>query len=86
LIGFRGKKIDVLGKISLPVSFGGQENARTKYVTFDVVDLYYPYNAIFGRGFANKFNAAIHMGYLCMKMLALHGSSQYMAARKRKEI
>jgi hypothetical protein len=43
-------------------------------VTFDVVDLYYPYNAIFGRGFANKFNIAIHMGYLCMKMSALHGS------------
>ena len=72
LIGFRGKMIDTLGKISLPVSFGGQENARIEYVTFDVVDLYYPYNAIFGRGFANKFNAAIHTGYLCMKMLALH--------------
>jgi hypothetical protein len=43
-------------------------------VTFDVVDLYYPYNAIFGRGFANKFNIAIHMGYLCMKMSALHGT------------
>ena len=56
----------------MPVSFGGQENARTEYVTFDVVYLYYPYNAIFGRGFANKFNAAIHMGYLCMKMPALH--------------
>jgi hypothetical protein len=35
--------------------------------------LYYPYNAIFGRGFANKFNMALHMGYLCMKMPALHG-------------
>ena len=56
LIGFGGKRIDELGKISLPVSFGGQENARTEYMTFDVVDLYYPYNAIFGRGFANKFN------------------------------
>ena len=42
-------------------------------MTFDVVDLYYPYNAIFGRGFTNKFNAAIYMGYLCMKMPALHG-------------
>ena len=72
LIGFGGKRIDALGKISLPVSLG-QENARIEYVTFDVVDLYYPYNAIFGRGFANKFNVAIHMGYLCMKMLALHG-------------
>ena len=74
LIGFRGKKVDALGKISLPVSFGGQGNTRIEYVTFDVVDLYYPYNAIFGRGFTNKFNVAIHMGYLCMKMPALHGT------------
>ena len=41
-------------------------------MTFDVVDLYYPYNTIFSKGFANKFNIAIHMGYLCMKKLALH--------------
>jgi hypothetical protein len=73
LIGIEGKRIDALGKISLPVSFGGQENSRTEYVTFGVVDLYYPYNAIFGRGFVNKFNTAIHMGYLYMKMPALHG-------------
>lgn len=50
LIGFGGKQIQALGKISLLVSFGDQENARTEYITFDVVDLYYPYNAIFGRG------------------------------------
>jgi hypothetical protein len=73
LIGFGGKQINALGKISLLVSFGDQENARTKYVSFDIVDLYYPYNTIFGRGFANKFNAAIHTGYLCMKIPALHG-------------
>ena len=40
LIGFEGKRINALGKISLPDSFGGQENDRTEYVTFDVVDLY----------------------------------------------
>jgi hypothetical protein len=73
LIGFGGKQIHALGKISLPVSFKDQENARTEYITFDVVDLYYPYNAIFGRSFANKFNTAIHMGYLCKKIPALHG-------------
>jgi hypothetical protein len=73
LIGFRGKQVNALGKISLPVSFKNQENAGTEYVTFDIVDLYYPYNAIFGRGFANKFNMALHMGYLCMKMPTLHG-------------
>jgi hypothetical protein len=37
-----------------------------------VVDLYYPYNAIFSRGFANKFNTSIRMGYLCMKIPTLH--------------
>ena len=63
-----------MGNISLPVSFRGLENAKTEYVTFDVVDLYYPNNAIFGRGFANKFNIAIHLGYLCMKIPALHGT------------
>jgi hypothetical protein len=73
IIGFGGKQVNALGKISLPVSFSDQENARTEYVTFDIVDLYYPYNAIFGRGFANKFNMALHMGYLCMKMPTLHG-------------
>ena len=73
MIGFGGKQVHALGKISLPVSFGGHEKARTEYITFDVVDLYYPYNVIFGRGFTNKFNAAIHMGYLCIKILAFHG-------------
>ena len=63
-----------MGKISLPVSFRGQENARIEYVTFDIVDLYYSYNAIFSRGFANKFNKAIHLGYLCMKIPTLHGT------------
>lgn len=38
-----------------------------------MVDLYYPYNVILGRGFTNKFNAVIHMGYLCMKIPAFHG-------------
>ena len=73
MIGFGGKQIHALGKVALPVSFGTSENARIEYVTFDVVDLHYPYNAIFGRGILNKFNAAAHMGYLCMKIPALHG-------------
>ena len=73
MVGFGGKRIQALGKISLPISFGDQQNARTEYMTFNVIDLHYPYNVIFGRGFANKFNVTIHIGHLCMKMLALHG-------------
>jgi hypothetical protein len=42
-------------------------NARTEYLSFDVVEMYYPYNGILGRGFLNKFEAVIHQAYLCMK-------------------
>jgi hypothetical protein len=48
-----------VGKISIPVSFGDLDNARTETLTFDVVDMYHPYLAIFGRGFMNKFDAVI---------------------------
>lgn len=53
LYGFGGKRVNALGKISLSVSFGDSNNARTEYVNFDVVDISYPYNAIFSRGFIN---------------------------------
>ena len=33
----------------------------------------YPYNAIFGRGLMNKFEAIVHQRYLCMKMPASKG-------------
>ena len=48
LCGFGGQQIKALGKITLPVSFGDQHNPRTEHITFDVVDMYYSYNAIFG--------------------------------------
>ena len=50
LYGFGGKKIHSIGRIVLPVSFAIVSNARTKQITFDVVDMYYPYNALFRRG------------------------------------
>jgi hypothetical protein len=54
----------------LPISFGTPQNPRTEYITFDVVDMLYPYNAIFGRGVLNTFNATLHLGYLCLKITA----------------
>jgi hypothetical protein len=59
LQGFRGKPIKPVGKVSLPVSFGDLDNAITETLTFDVVDIYHPYLAIFGRGFMNKFDAVV---------------------------
>jgi hypothetical protein len=82
LYGFGGKRIKLVGSISLSVSFGSLHNARTEYVTFDVVDMHYPYNAIFGRGLLNTFEAALHSAYLCLKVpaslgvISVHGSQK----------
>ena len=73
LIGFGGKRVNALGKITLPVSFGDLSNPRTEPVTFDVVEMNYPYNAIFGHGLINTFEAIIHQLYLCMKIPASKG-------------
>ncbi|XP_072146539.1 uncharacterized protein [Setaria viridis] len=73
LYGFGGKVIHALGKISLLVSFGAVQNVRIEHISFDVVEMYYPYFGIFGREFLNKFEAAIYQAYLCMKMPTLHG-------------
>jgi hypothetical protein len=64
------------------LSFGVAPNARSEQVTFDIVDMVYPYNAIMGRGSINKFEAAIHGLYLCMKIpgpqgvIAVYGNQQ----------
>jgi hypothetical protein len=73
LFGFRGQQVRAIGKITLPVTFGDHQNCRTEHITFDVVHMYYSYNAIFGRGVTNSFSAAIHQGYLCMKLPAPKG-------------
>jgi hypothetical protein len=74
LYGFGGKGTFPVGKIELPLSFGVAPNARSEQVTFDIVDMVYPYNAIMGRGSINKFEAAIHGLYLCMKIPGLQGA------------
>jgi hypothetical protein len=57
--GFGGKGTFPVGKIELPLSFGVAPNARSEQVTFDIVDMVYPCNAIMGRGSINKFEAAM---------------------------
>jgi hypothetical protein len=66
--GFGGKGTLPVGKIELPLSFGMAPNARSEQVTFDIVDIVYLYNTIMGCGSINKFDAAIHGLYLCMKI------------------
>jgi hypothetical protein len=82
LYGFGGKGTFPVGKIELPLSFGVAPNARSEQVTFDIVDMVYPYNAIMGQGSINKFEAAIHGLYLCMKIPSPQGASQSMATSR----
>jgi hypothetical protein len=73
LSGFGGKPIKPVEKIALPVSFRDLDNARTRTLTFDVVDMYHPYLVIFGRGLINTFDAVIGQQFLCMKIPAPKG-------------
>ena len=73
LYGFGDKQVKAIGKITLLVTFGDQNNSRTQHITFDVVDMLYNYNAIFGRGVTNIFSAVLHPGYLCMKLPSANG-------------
>jgi hypothetical protein len=70
LYGFGGKRIEPVGAITLLVSFSTPKNHRIEYITFDVVNMTYPYNAIFGRGLLNSFEVVLHSAYLCLKIPA----------------
>ena len=65
--------MNAIGKLSLSVSFGDTAYTRTEHITFDVVEMPYPYRAILGRGTVNKFQAIVHQLYLCMKIPAPAG-------------
>jgi hypothetical protein len=57
-----------LGSITLPVSFGTEENFRTENVVFNVAEVNLPFNAIIGRPALYRFMATAHYGYLVHKM------------------
>jgi hypothetical protein len=73
LYGFCGKGTFPVSKIELPLSFGVAPNTWSEQVTFDIVDMVYPYNTIMGRGSINKFEVAIHGLYIYMKILGPQG-------------
>ena len=50
------------------MTFGEGNTQRTEIIIFDVVDIAYPYNAIFGRNSIIKFAVVINQAYLCMKI------------------
>jgi hypothetical protein len=83
LYGFGGRRIESIGSISLLVSFGSLRNARTEHITLDIVDMHFPYNAIFDKCLLNTFKADLHFVYLCLKVpvalgvISIHGNQKY---------
>ena len=56
------------GKVTLPATFGGELNYRTKRIVFDLAEIPLPYNGILGRPAQAKFMAASHYAYNMLKM------------------
>ena len=56
-----------LGSITLPVTFGTEENFHTESVQFDVAEVNLPFNVIIGRPALYRFMAIAHYGYLVLK-------------------
>jgi hypothetical protein len=59
-----------MGRISLPVTFGTEDNFRTEYLSFEVADFKSSYHAILGHTMLARFMAAPHYTYLVLKMSA----------------
>jgi hypothetical protein len=57
-----------VGTISLPVTFGTEDNFHTENMQFEVAEVNLPFNAIIGRPAPYRFMAVAHYGYLVLKM------------------
>ena len=56
------------GKVTLPMTFGGELNYRTERIVFDVAEIPLPYTGILGRPAQAKFMAVSHYAYNTLKM------------------
>jgi hypothetical protein len=58
--------------VTLPITFGTQENYRTKYIYFEVASFETSYHEILGRPTLAKFMAIPNHTYLVLKMPRLN--------------
>jgi len=63
-----GNSSTPIGSITLPITFGTEQNFRTEYIKFEVADFGSSYHAILGRPALAKFMAVPHYVYLLLKM------------------
>ncbi|PKA57234.1 hypothetical protein AXF42_Ash002538 [Apostasia shenzhenica] len=67
LLGFSGERVQPLGFIALPVSFGDDNGYAMSMVNFAVIRAKSGYNAILGRTTLNSFGMVIFTPHLCVK-------------------
>jgi hypothetical protein len=60
-------------RISLPTTFGMEDNFCTEYLSFEVTDFKSSYHAILGRPMLARFMVVPHYTYLVLKMPAPNG-------------
>ena len=63
-----GNSSTPIGSVTLPITFGTEQNFRTEYIKFEVADFESSYHAILGRPALAKFMAVPHYVYLLLKM------------------
>jgi hypothetical protein len=63
-----GAAVMPVGQISLPVTFGTQENLQTETIQFKVTDFETAYITFLGRPTLTKFMVIPHYAYLVLKM------------------
>ena len=86
-----GKSAYPMGRISLEVAFGSEDNWRSEFLSFEVVKLKSPYHALFGRPAYAWFMAWPCYVYLKMKMPGPRGTiivegNRKIALSARKEM
>jgi hypothetical protein len=62
-----------LGRVSLSVTFGMEDNFRTEYLSFEVADFKSSYHAIIGCPMLTRFMTISHYTYLVLKMPTPNG-------------
>jgi hypothetical protein len=68
-----GKAAYPMGWVSLPITFGTEDNFRREYLSFEVADFKSSYHAILGRPMLARFMVVPHYTYLVLKMSAPKG-------------
>ena len=92
VVAVPGADSTLVGKVTLPVTFGTRDNYRTESIIFEVALFETSYHTILGRPALAKFMAIPNHTYLLLKMpapnrvLSIHGDIQTSHSRETENI